>query len=222
MNNLPAMLKLIAAGDSPPVAIDVEQVTFGGAKLEKHWARGDALKKIQQGNWDYVVLQDHSSMPVKEKESMFKHMRLFDAEIKKTGAKTLLYMTWALQKTPDDQEAITQAYLDIGRELNAKVIPVGIERQNAVKADPTVALFVKDGKHPTPGATYLAACLFYTMLTGHAPPPPGKELITMADPKNSKKRLLTICPKDAEFFQHIAEQTAGRATELAAPQSSKP
>lgn len=203
-NNLPAMLKFIASGARPPVDIEVDMVSVGGAKLEKHWSKGDALKKIEKGGWDFVVIQEYSTGPLKEKDAMLQHARLFDAQIRKAGARTLLYLTWALQKSPEDQEAITQTYMDLGKELGAGVVPVGLARVNAAKANPDIALFVKDGKHPTPGGTYLAACTFYTMLTGLSP----KDLpCKIPDPRKAEKTLVSLTPEVAAFFQRVAEET---------------
>lgn len=204
-NKLPDMTKYLAAHAAKPLEMEVDSHTVGGAKMEKHWKDGEALKKIQKGGWTYVVLQGLSTEAVSDKEGLFKHIRLFDAEIKKTGAKTLLYMTWALQKTPKDQPAITAAYYEIGKEIGARVIPVGVARESVLKAKPDAPIYVPDGKHPTPQGTYLAACLFYAMLSGNSP----KGLpANVPDAKDAKKPLAALTAEEAAFYQDMAEQTA--------------
>jgi len=204
-NKLPDMTKFLSAHAPKPMLMDVDSHTVGGAKMEKHWKDGEALKKIQKGGWTYVVLQGLSTEAVSDKEGLFKHIRLFDAEIKKTGAKTLLYMTWALQKTPQDQAAITAAYYEIGKEIGARVIPVGVARESVLKANPNASIYVPDGKHPTPQGTYLAACLFYAMLSGQSP----KGLpADVPDAKDPNKPLAKLSAEDAAFYQKIAEETA--------------
>src|SRR5262249_23680159 len=42
-------------------------------------------------------------------------------------AKTVLYMTWARRNAPESQQAITDAYTVIGRELGAMVVPAAPE-----------------------------------------------------------------------------------------------
>ena len=44
--------------------------------------------------------------------------------------------------------------------------PVGIARQNVMMLRPDINLYAGDGSHPSPEGTYLAACTFFTVLTG--------------------------------------------------------
>src|SRR5205807_4971488 len=80
------------ASDRPPI---YEQSTENGWDLEQHWNAGRAAARIREGNWDYVVLQEHSDGPLKHREAFFQYSRLFAEQIKKAGAKTILFMTWA-------------------------------------------------------------------------------------------------------------------------------
>ena len=181
-------------------------VAAGGYTLEKHWNGEKALPKIREGNWDYVVLQEHSSGPTvaAKLESMQKHMRLFDEAVKKNHGKSLLYMTWPLQKTPEDLEKISAVYTQLGKDLNETVVPVGLARLKAVQTDPTLNLYVKDGKHPTPAGTYLAACTFFATLTKRS----SKNLPTkVADPVKAGKMLVDLTPDQAAFLQDIADKT---------------
>jgi len=44
-----------------------------------------------------------------------------------------LYLTWARQNAPETQKAITDAYVAIGEELGAVIIPVGVAWQNFIR-----------------------------------------------------------------------------------------
>jgi hypothetical protein len=108
-------------------------ISAGGASLRTHWNAGEALKAIQNGQYDYVVLQEQSTLPVKNAKRMHENIRLFDEAIKAAGAKTVLYMTWARRHAPETQHAITDAYTSIGRELGGTVVPVGVALQNLLR-----------------------------------------------------------------------------------------
>ena len=167
-HDLPKMISELAkAGKQRPLRYERE--TPGGCTLEKHWKDGKALAKIQSRKWDFVVLQDQSQAPLLKRDSMFDHGRKFDAEIKKQGAKTILYMTWALQNKSDDQPAISKAYLELSKELKAQIAPVGNAWEAALKADKKLVLHEKDMKHPNATGTYLAACVFYGTIYGKSP-----------------------------------------------------
>lgn len=203
-NDLPGMLRNLCESSVPPVALETAQVTPGGCTLERHWAGGKALAKIREGNWDYVVLQEQSVTPIVNYESMAKHARLFDAEIKKVKAKTVFYMTWALRDSPEDHPKLTDAYLKIARELGSDVVPVGYARAKAKEENPSLDLFVNDGKHPSPTGTYLAACTFYVYLTGK---PLKNAPCKISDPNRPEKVLVELTPEIAESLQKIAFET---------------
>ena len=167
-HDLPKMISELAkAGKQLPLRYERE--TPGGCTLEKHWKDGKALAKIRARKWDFVVLQDHSTAALLKRDSMFDHGRKFDAEIKKQAAKTLLYMTWALQNKPDDQPAISKAYLDLSKVMKTEIAPVGNAWEAALKADKKLVLHEKDKKHPNATGTYLAACVFYSTIYGKSP-----------------------------------------------------
>jgi hypothetical protein len=165
-NNLPDMLNQIAALSSSPVAIETEQNLVNGASLRLHWNAGKALDAIQSQPWDYIVLQEQSTLPIKNAGRFHENVRLFDTEIKKVGSRTALYLTWARRDVPETQKALTEGTTSIARELDALLIPVGHAWQMALNLKAELPLFDKDGSHPTATGSYLAACVFYATLCG--------------------------------------------------------
>ncbi|MEK7831959.1 MAG: DUF4886 domain-containing protein [Acidobacteriota bacterium] len=144
-------------------------IQAGGASLRMHWNKGEAQKEIRETHYDYVVLQEQSTLPVKNPKRMHENIRLFDEVIKAAGSKTALYLTWARQNVPETQAAITEAYNAIGEELGATIVPVGIAWQNFLSKHNQPALHDKDQSHPTLAGSYLAACVFFTVLFGESP-----------------------------------------------------
>jgi hypothetical protein len=144
-------------------------ISVGGASLRMHWNKGQAVVAIQQGRYDYVVLQEQSTLPVKNAPRMHENIRLFDDVIRTAGSRTVLYLTWARQNAPGHQQAITAAYTSIGRELGAVVVPVGIAWQHFLRDHDHPALHDKDQSHPTLAGSYLAACVFFAVLFGQSP-----------------------------------------------------
>jgi hypothetical protein len=174
-NNLPALLTELAAARD--LAIRYELISQGGASLRNHWNASRAAKEIESGGYDYVVLQEQSTLPVKNAKRMAENVRLFDDVIKRTGSKTALYMTWARRNTPEAQQAITEAYNTIGAELGAIVVPVGIAWKHFLAGHDRPVLHDRDQSHPTLAGSYLAACVFLVTLLQKNPvdvaPPAG-------------------------------------------------
>jgi hypothetical protein len=125
---------------------------------------------------------------------MHENVRLFDEAIKATGARTVLYMTWARQNAPESQEIITDAYASIGRELAATVVPVGLAWQRFLGKYDRPVLHDKDQSHPTFAGSYLAACVFLAVLFGESPVGLGGEVCGLSE-------------KDLVLLQKVAWQT---------------
>lgn len=166
-NNVPALITQLA--EARGHQLQHKLIQAGGASLRMHWNKGEAQKEIQKTGYDYVVLQEQSTLPVKNSLRMHENIRLFDEVIKTTGAKTALYLTWARQNAPEAQTAISDAYTAIGEELGATVIPVGVAWQNFLQQNTQPALHDKDQSHPTLAGSYLAACVFFAVLFGESP-----------------------------------------------------
>src|SRR4051794_28191709 len=110
--------------------------------------------------------------------SAVEHRGLFDQAIRQAGSKTVLYMTWARQHTPEAQQTIASAYNTIGEELGAIVVPVGLAWQSFLAKHDKPVLHDRDQSHPTLAGSYLAACVFLAELLKENPQgidsgPPG-------------------------------------------------
>jgi hypothetical protein len=166
-NDLPGLLQKLAAARGK--VLEHRLISAGGASLRMHWNKGEARRAIEESKYDYVVLQEQSTLGFKNPVRMHENIRLFDEAIKASGARTVLYMTWARRNAPQTQQAITDAYVDIGRELGAIVVPVGNAWQDFKSRHDTPELYDKDLSHPTLAGSYLAACVFLEVLFKQSP-----------------------------------------------------
>lgn len=168
-NNLPYMVSQLALSAQEPVQVFVQAITRGEATLEWHCERRKALKMIEEKRWNFVILQEYGSRPIEDKVKMYDSAEILDSEIKKSGAETVLFLTWARQDAPEMQDKLTEAYINLGKKIGARVAPVGTAWANALKSDPGLVLYEEDKSHPTPTGTYLAACVFYSTFLDNSP-----------------------------------------------------
>jgi hypothetical protein len=172
-NNVPELLtKLAQYGNQGP--IETRMVAPGGFRLEDHWEKGEALKALHDGKWDYVVLQDQSTLGmdfylegklhVTSDEVFRPFAEKWSAEIIKQGATPIYYLTWARKATPEDQAALNYAYVSAARKTGSRIAPVGIAWGMARRDYPSIDLYYKDGSHPSTAGSYLAACTFYATI----------------------------------------------------------
>lgn len=166
-NDLPELLAQLAAARGKQ--IEHTLLSIGGASLRTHWNKGEARSAIQRGKFDHVVLQEQSTLPIKNSSRMRENVLLFDESIRAAGAKTVLYMTWARKHSPEKQKVITEAYESIGREIKALVIPVGRIWARFIAEHDIPVLHDKDQSHPTLAGSYLAACVFLATLINESP-----------------------------------------------------
>jgi hypothetical protein len=130
VNDLPSMLASLAAANGQK--IEVESHLPGGRSLEKHLREKKAVEKIQEKKWDVVVLQEQSLRPVIDRDLMFQYARVFQEEIKKQGAKTVFYLTWARKNVPEMQDGADPAtapeYAKAMYELMCGALEKGADR----------------------------------------------------------------------------------------------
>ena len=203
--NLPQLVQQMA--EEKDFSIETRQSTIGGSNLGQHWRSERELRTreyITSGNFDVVVLQDHSRRALDAPDSLSHYITLLQEEINKSGGETFLYMTWSREWAPETQEAITKEYSDIGKAIGATVVPVGLAWAKARELDPDIVLYDPDGSHPNTVGTYLSACVFYGALTGDSPVGLPVRLITTD--KNGEKLYLSIQSKDTALFcQQVAQ-----------------
>jgi hypothetical protein len=194
-NDLPGILEKLAATATPPLSLHTERIIANGMPLKSHWNKGDARAAITGSKWDYVVLQEQSTLPLKNRQRMHESIRLFDADIRAHQAKTVLYLTWARKHEFERQTELTDAYTSIACEIGSIVVPVGVAWQRALKSHPDLILHDKDNSHPNLAGSYLAACVFFATLF-------GKSRMT-EDPADLKG----LKPNIATMLQAIAVKT---------------
>ena len=166
-NDLPGLIAKMAAVKGR--CIDHKLISAGGASLRKHWNGASARQEIASGRYDLVVLQEQSTLPIKNEQRFFENVRLFDEAVKAAEAKTVLYMTWARQNASESQAALTSAYTAIGRELGAVVAPVGAAWEKHLAKHQEPVLHDRDQSHPTLAGSFLAACVFVGTLFSESP-----------------------------------------------------
>jgi len=176
-NNLPEMFGKLA--QSRGHAVETRMCAPGGWRLKDHWERGEAPNALHQGKWDFVVLQEQSTLGSNyylegkariSSDQLFRpYAQRWAAEVRSVGAVPMFYLTWARKATPEDQAQLNYVYMSAAKENGARVAPVGIAWETVRKQDPSLELFYVDGSHPSPAGTYLAACTIYAAIFHQSP-----------------------------------------------------
>ncbi|MCA0933299.1 hypothetical protein LCM02_12625 [Lutimonas saemankumensis] len=214
-HSAPELVKQLAMEKFPDRTIQIKLISQGGMTLKRHWESGVAQKAIRSGSWNYVVLQEQSKlgMPViidneiyfGQTDLFFEYAKKFDREIKKSGAQTVFFMTWSVKNRPEEQELLTYAYSSIAKELQAEIAPVGLV-WDMVRNRKEFDLYARDGSHPSPHGSYLAATTIFSTLFNENPiglsgKISGQQLSSSGNPSLNTNLLVDIPEDDANQIQ---------------------
>lgn len=152
--------------------LDAEVVahTRGGARLAEQMnpttrLGGRTLAALDEGHWDYVVLQEMSNGPVKTRGRFLETVLALCERVRIAAAVPVLYETWAYEKGSERlakaglsykemHAGLSGAYEDAARCTHALLAPVGdafFERAEREQ------LYDADGAHPSERGAELAA-----------------------------------------------------------------
>ena len=203
-NNLPAMVAAIARQRGE--AIECETIAFPDYSLDDHWDRGEAVRAIARGGWSAVVLQQGPSALPESRVLLRAAVRKFDAEVRRAGARTALYMVWPSHARRGDFERVSQSYAMAAADVHGLLLPAGDAWRAAWRKDSALAFYGDDGFHPSPMGSYLAALVIYQGLTGQSPvglPP------TLKSPSGEFPAIV-LTASLAELLQNAAMTVASR------------
>jgi hypothetical protein len=144
---------------------------------------------VNQGNWDFVVLQQQSQMPAfpisqVEVETFPFATQLNDSILANNPcAETVFYMTWG-RENGDQQncanwppvctyegmdDLLRERYMMMAEMNEGIVSPVSVVWRYLRANHPDIDLFSSDGSHPSPTGSYVAAVCFYSALFRKSP-----------------------------------------------------
>lgn len=214
-NDLPQLTADIAfsAGDT----LIVESNTPGGYTFEGHLGNTTSLGFIQEGNWDFVVLQQQSQMPAfpisqVEAETFPFATQLNDSILAHSPcAETVFFMTWG-RENGDQQncanwppvctyegmdDLLYERYMMMAEMNQGIVSPVGAVWRYLRENHPDIDLFSSDGSHPSTAGSYAAALCFYTALFRKSPLETSFDFTT----DNTEEATLRQVVHDLVFLQ---------------------
>ena len=214
-NSSPELFKALVNEKFPNKVVEVQLISQGGMTLKRHWEEEKAVQAIQSNDWDYVILQEQSKLGMGliidndiyfgQTDYFYEYARKFDVEIANAGAQTAFFMTWSIKQRPEEQEILTHAYCTIAKELDAKLIPIGLV-WDKIRTTGEFDLYVNDGSHPSAHGSYLAASTIFSSLleespTGLSGTISGLELSSSGEPSLEIQSLVDIPDADALAIQ---------------------
>lgn len=163
-NDMPAMLRRLAAAADPPIEVADTLVARPGYSLNIHWRDEQVQQHLQRRPWDVVILQEQAQAPLRHRDRMATYAGHFTRAVEAFGGRTVLLMAWAPRRRQAMTEPLAAATEAVGRQVGAEVAPVGRAWFQALAEHPALGLHSADGKHPAPLGSYFTACVLLTHL----------------------------------------------------------
>jgi hypothetical protein len=167
-NDLPAIVEELARADGA-VSVETSTVAVANFSLADHLARGDAARRIAEGHWDFVVLQQGPSALPESRTELIASTKAFATLCAPVGAKLALFGVWPDSDRRSAFDSVTASYGAAADSVGGLLLPAGRAWQLAWQHDPSLPLYGGDGFHPGPFGSYLAALVIYEGLTRQTP-----------------------------------------------------
>jgi hypothetical protein len=121
--------------------------------------------------FDAVMMMDCSQCPIHPQLKPVFHdtAKKHASTIRATGARPILFMSWAYKDKPQMTAQLAEQYTIAGKNIGAQVVPAGLAFAKSIARRPEIDLYVSDKRHPSLAGTYLAACTVYASLIGKSP-----------------------------------------------------
>jgi len=166
-HRLPDLVRAMAAAAG--VGMEVSVRAPGGVSLDDHWADRGSRAALEEGRWDYVVLQQGPSSRPDSRQALRGAAKRWAKAIRAAGARPALYMVWPYRGQAKGFELVARSYREAAQSAGALLLPAGEAWAAALAADPALALWRDDGLHPTPAGSWLAAAVISHGLAGVEP-----------------------------------------------------
>ena len=181
-NKMSNIVRLLAATQG--IEMQVEEFSPGGYTFRQHLDNPELRPLIEQGGWDYVVMQQQSMAPAQPIEIVEKETypiaRQLDSliHVYSPDAKTIFYMTWGHKNGTNKpvsgyplidtyegmQGRLKTSYLEMASQNNAWCAPVGMAWQQIRADHPDYELYNPDLTHPSLLGSYLAANVIFSTI----------------------------------------------------------
>ncbi|MFH1825299.1 MAG: DUF4886 domain-containing protein [Candidatus Firestonebacteria bacterium] len=186
-HNIPDLVGQIAYYKFKKAQID--EYVPGNTNFRAHFESKECLDIIKNNKYDVVVLQSASFEPISGPEGLKKYGIKLQEKIKKSGARTVFFMTWeyhgmadwiketkdaeliklAEKEIPTMYSKVRDVYIDLTKETGSEIAPVGMAWNMIMKSMPDLMLYESDNSHPSEKGSFLSAIVLYSVIFEEEP-----------------------------------------------------
>lgn len=170
VGDIPRQLQTIAgAYEIEIIYKDLSRHANRGGTLKEH--RENAIREMQSGRFDYVVLHDQNKSTLDDMEGLFDDIRILCNAAKENGVVPVLYdFAGAATDGQPDEERLRisiDAYKQASDENDAILVRAAEAWIYAYQTIPGISLYTRfdpRGLHPSKAGGFMTACVFVATL----------------------------------------------------------
>ena len=201
--------------------------TLLGKTLNAHWNEGDGLAEdgtpgakmmVRSDAWSHIILQEQSALPRTDPETFLANVKKWVEYIRENcpnpNAIIIVPTNWPYSSDWENYDEFTKTfvanYKRAAQELGVTICPVGDAYNNVVASEGSseAETWFLDDRHPTPKATYMAACMEYGLIFGEDPADVTYVLDGVSEAEAQKMR--TYASQALNAYNNVVDQNAGK------------
>lgn len=163
-NDLPFLVKNRAKQKG--VEITTEMLAHPDYGLHDHWANGVLQDKINNNNYDYVIMQQGPSSQEEGKKILLEYGHKIAELCKSNNTKPAFYMVWPAHANYNNFNGVIANYTLAAEQNEAILCPVGMVWKNHIDSTADLSFYGPDLFHPSLSGSEKAAEIIVNSLFG--------------------------------------------------------
>lgn len=163
-NNLPSLVEKEAK--SKGFKIKASMVALPNYALIDHWDDGEIQKRIMNGKYDYVIVQQGPSSQEEGRRMLREDGAKISALCERYETRLVYFMVWPSRTYYYTYDGVIRNHRDAAEENNALLCPVGEVWKAHFDATEDYSYYGPDGFHPSLRGSQVAAETIVTTLFG--------------------------------------------------------
>lgn len=189
-NSMPVMLQnMLNTRSGRRFNYHADMIVKNAATMASHASDPAALSQLQTNSYDYVFLQEQSTVPFFTDQAPVSDTAfgVLIRVAKERGARVAVFSTWARKAgddfysekhysnftPPRDVADMTRVLNDFYKRVvvryGAGYIPLGTYWLQILMSHPEIEMYIADGSHPSRAGSYLMALAAYRYIEGSVP-----------------------------------------------------
>jgi hypothetical protein len=167
-NSMQQLTQYISAQHVKPYKVTSGSIFGKNYSFKDHLEKSPLKESFKEIQWDYVILQGHAEMALQSPDAYKSNAASLIQNLKQFKTKIILLMPPAKTGTAVDTQTLLKLHLEIAKENNSVLSPVGSAFTLAKKNEARLKLFLADNSTPSPHGSYLTAAVLSHTLTGQS------------------------------------------------------